>query len=299
MRPTNCRTALTRRALLAAGGALYLQPLAKRAASAAGSLKEIHLRAQQSETSVAGPRYPKTPVWSYNHSVPGPEIRVRQGSRLKVTVANALGEPTTVHWHGIRLPNRMDGVPHLTQAPIQQGETFTYEFDVPDAGTYWYHPHQRGFEQVARGLGAEPNQLPGYVDLKHRFPGLRTDDWIALETGAPVIFDATHSVQQPGGQGTSSGGDRRFVPTLARAAVAAGVAGLFIETHEQPDRALEAFLRAAERQGLDEDRRDEWSFALGTSLFGLGFHEAATPLLEDAWWKFEPEFWRAHIPFEF
>jgi 2-dehydro-3-deoxyphosphooctonate aldolase (KDO 8-P synthase) len=55
--------------------------------------------------------------------------------------------------------------------------------------------------------------------------------------GAPVIFDATHSVQQPGGQGTSSGGDRRFVPVLARAAVAVGVAGVFIETHEDPDNA--------------------------------------------------------------
>jgi 2-dehydro-3-deoxyphosphooctonate aldolase (KDO 8-P synthase) len=60
---------------------------------------------------------------------------------------------------------------------------------------------------------------------------------IMAETGAPVIFDATHSVQQPGGQGTSSGGDRRFVPVLARAAVAVGVAGVFIETHEDPDRA--------------------------------------------------------------
>ncbi|MFM9846542.1 MAG: 3-deoxy-8-phosphooctulonate synthase [Hyphomicrobiaceae bacterium] len=60
---------------------------------------------------------------------------------------------------------------------------------------------------------------------------------IMAEIGAPVIFDATHSVQQPGGQGTSSGGDRRFVPTLARAAVAVGVAGLFIETHQDPDRA--------------------------------------------------------------
>jgi len=60
---------------------------------------------------------------------------------------------------------------------------------------------------------------------------------IMAETGYPVIFDATHSVQQPGGQGTSSGGDRRFVPTLARAAVAAGVAGLFIETHQDPDNA--------------------------------------------------------------
>ena len=57
------------------------------------------------------------------------------------------------------------------------------------------------------------------------------------ESGVPVIFDATHAVQQPGGQGTSSGGDRRFVPVLARAAVAAGVAGLFIETHDDPDKA--------------------------------------------------------------
>jgi 2-dehydro-3-deoxyphosphooctonate aldolase (KDO 8-P synthase) len=57
------------------------------------------------------------------------------------------------------------------------------------------------------------------------------------ETGAPVIFDATHSVQQPGGQGTSSGGDRRYVPPLARAAVAVGIAGLFIETHQDPDNA--------------------------------------------------------------
>ncbi len=60
---------------------------------------------------------------------------------------------------------------------------------------------------------------------------------IMAETGAPVIFDATHAVQQPGGQGTSSGGDRRFVPVLARAAVAVGVAGLFIETHQDPDKA--------------------------------------------------------------
>ena len=60
---------------------------------------------------------------------------------------------------------------------------------------------------------------------------------LARTTGAPVIFDATHSVQQPGGQGTSSGGEREFVPVLARAAVAVGVAGVFIETHQDPDQA--------------------------------------------------------------
>jgi FtsP/CotA-like multicopper oxidase with cupredoxin domain len=91
-------------------------------------------------------------VWSYNGAVPGPEIRVRQGGRLRITVDNELDEETTVHWHGLRVPNAVDGVAHLTQRPIRPGETFVYEFEVPDAGTYWYHPHQRSFEQVRRGL---------------------------------------------------------------------------------------------------------------------------------------------------
>ncbi|MCA3586981.1 MAG: 3-deoxy-8-phosphooctulonate synthase, partial [Methylocystis sp.] len=74
----------------------------------------------------------------------------------------------------------------------------------------------------------------GYNTLVSDFRGLPI---MAEQTEAPVIFDATHSVQQPGGQGASSGGQRQFVPVLARAAVAVGVAGLFIETHENPDRA--------------------------------------------------------------
>ena len=101
---------------------------------------------------LAGPGYPTTDVWAYGGSVPGPEIKVRQGERLRVAVANQLPEATTVHWHGVRVPNAMDGVPHLTQAPIESGSEFDYEFNAPDAGTYWYHPHQHSFEQVARGL---------------------------------------------------------------------------------------------------------------------------------------------------
>jgi FtsP/CotA-like multicopper oxidase with cupredoxin domain len=91
-------------------------------------------------------------VWSYNGAVPGPEIRLRQGERVQISVENRLDEETTVHWHGLRVPNAMDGVPHLTQRPIVPGDSFVYEFDVPDAGTYWYHPHARSFEQVGRGL---------------------------------------------------------------------------------------------------------------------------------------------------
>jgi FtsP/CotA-like multicopper oxidase with cupredoxin domain len=91
-------------------------------------------------------------VWSYNGAVPGPEIRLRQGEHAQIAVENRLDEETTIHWHGLRVPNAMDGVPHLTQRPIAPGETFLYAFDVPDAGTHWYHPHQRSFEQVGRGL---------------------------------------------------------------------------------------------------------------------------------------------------
>ncbi len=101
---------------------------------------------------LVGAQHPKTGVWAYNGTVPGPVLRYRQGDRLRIEVANALDVETTVHWHGIRLPNAMDGVPHLTQAPIAKGGRFLYEFDLPDAGTFWYHPHLGSAEQVGRGL---------------------------------------------------------------------------------------------------------------------------------------------------
>lgn len=121
-------------------------------AHAAATTSSMHLVAKPGKIALVGGTTPLTGVWSYNDTVPGPEIRARQGERLTVTVKNYLAEETTVHWHGLRVPNSMDGVPHLTQKPIAPGETFHYTFDLPDAGTYWYHPHQRGFEQVGRGL---------------------------------------------------------------------------------------------------------------------------------------------------
>jgi FtsP/CotA-like multicopper oxidase with cupredoxin domain len=78
---------------------------------------------------------------------------MKQGEHLRIEVENGLEVDSTVHWHGIRLPNAMDGVPGLTQAPIAaNGGKFVYEFDLPDAGTYWYHPHPGDGEQVGRGL---------------------------------------------------------------------------------------------------------------------------------------------------
>ena len=113
---------------------------------------EYQLEARAGSAPIVGEGYPETGVFHYNRRVPGPEIRIRRGDRLRVTVNNSLDQETTVHWHGIRLPNAMDGVPHLTQPPIPPGGTFVYEFEPPDAGTYWYHPHVNSSEQVGRGL---------------------------------------------------------------------------------------------------------------------------------------------------
>src|ERR1700675_1892647 len=79
----------------------------------------------------------------YNGSIPGPTLHVDQDSEITVQVTNDGDVEATVHWHGLRLENRYDGVPHETQAPIPIGGTFTYEVQFPDAGFYWYHPHIR------------------------------------------------------------------------------------------------------------------------------------------------------------
>jgi len=91
-------------------------------------------------------------AWAYNEQVPGPILRVRLGESVRVVLHNDLPQPTTIHWHGVRVPNAMDGVPGVTQPPVPPGGTFTYEFTPKDAGTFWFHPHVRSSEQVERGL---------------------------------------------------------------------------------------------------------------------------------------------------
>lgn len=142
---------ICRRRLLIAGGAIAGAAVAGALPRPARARPVAHtLRAGPGRVQLVGPGYPQTTVWCFDGRVPGPEIRARQGDRLRIEVTNALAEETTVHWHGVQVPNAMDGVPHLR--PIGPGETFIYEFDVEDAGTFWYHPHQRSHEQVGRGL---------------------------------------------------------------------------------------------------------------------------------------------------
>src|ERR671938_1850682 len=94
---------------------------------------------------------------SYNGSVPGPTLRVQQGSEIIVHVTNHGDLDATVHWHGLRLENKYDGVPHETQAAIPVGGEFTYRIQFPDPGLYWYHPHIR--EDYTQELGLYGNIL--------------------------------------------------------------------------------------------------------------------------------------------
>lgn len=91
-------------------------------------------------------------MFGYNGQIPGPLIKVKQGDTLYVNFTNNLDQETTVHWHGLRLENANDGVPGLTQEPVQPGQSFMYKLDFPDAGLYWYHPHVREDYQQELGL---------------------------------------------------------------------------------------------------------------------------------------------------
>jgi manganese oxidase len=91
-------------------------------------------------------------AWAYNEQVPGPQIRVREGDRVRLVVKNELAESTAVHFHGVELPNDQDGVPFITQKPIKPGETFTYEFTAPNPGSHMYHSHHNSATQVGLGL---------------------------------------------------------------------------------------------------------------------------------------------------
>ena len=114
------------------------------------NVKEFHLVAEPVVREMAPGM--KAHLWGYNGQSPGPTIEVVEGDRVRIFVTNKLPEHTTVHWHGQRLPNGMDGVSGLTQPPIQPGKTFVYEFVARRAGTFMYHPHADEMTQMAMGM---------------------------------------------------------------------------------------------------------------------------------------------------
>ena len=111
---------------------------------------EINLEAKQVDLEILPGK--RTPIWTYNGQLPGPLLRAQVGDRVIVHFKNSLPVETTIHWHGLRISNDMDGAPGVTQPPIAPGAEFRYEFVLKDAGTYWYHPHVDSAVQVGRGL---------------------------------------------------------------------------------------------------------------------------------------------------
>ncbi|ATI41361.1 copper oxidase [Pacificitalea manganoxidans] len=222
------------------------------------------LRAQKAQVQLAPEGYPQTAIWGYGGALPGPELRLAQGARVQRRFVNDLPQASTVHWHGVRLDNAMDGVPGLTQAAVAPGDGFDYDFTAGDAGTFWYHAHERSVEQVARGLyGAlvvEEAEAPDVdADLV-----LVLDDWLLDPETAQIDtdFEAPHDRSHAGRRGN-------FVATNGQQAYSRDVA-----TH---DRLRLRLINAANARifVLDVAGMEGWTIALdGMPL------PAPTPLTE-------------------
>ncbi|WP_411028179.1 multicopper oxidase family protein [Shimia sp. FJ5] len=186
---------INRRSFLMSAGAALTLPVAARADAVPRSLTTRVAQAQ-----LAPEPYPTTEIWGFDGQAPGPILYAKQGARFERRLLNDLHLPTSIHWHGIRIDNAMDGVSGLTQDPVEPGEDFDYAFNLPDAGTYWYHAHSNSYEQVARGLhGALIVTEPEAPDVD-REEVLVLDDW-RLDSNTAQIdsrFDAWHDLSHAG-----------------------------------------------------------------------------------------------------
>jgi plastocyanin len=176
-------------------------PVGKPAAlPALPALREFTLTAQEVDWQLM----PGTTVkaWTYNGTVPGPELRVTEGDLVRVTLQNRLPVPTTIHWHGVDVPNAMDGVPGLTQDAVPPGGSFVYEFTATNPGTRWYHPHQDAEVQTPLGLFGpliiEPRTPPTDQPLYDREYTYSLSEWSLALTPQVATGQASLPLAGPG-----------------------------------------------------------------------------------------------------
>lgn len=167
---------------------------------------DVGLRAKPGTVDLGGVQ---VPTWTFDDRLPGSEIRVRRGDVLRVRLSNELVQDTSIHWHGIAMRNDMDGVPGVTQDAVRPGAAFDYEFAVPDAGTYFFHPHVG--VQLDRGLYAplivEDPDEPGRYDAE---AVIVLDDWLD-----GVAEDPDAKLEQLRREGMSMGGmDQGSMPDM-------------------------------------------------------------------------------------
>ncbi|MEN8841276.1 MAG: multicopper oxidase family protein [Octadecabacter sp.] len=204
---------LTRRKLLQGSAALGAATLSPRMGLAQNE-GFTSITARPASMQLAPDGYAQTDVWGYEGLTPGPTIQLAKGTRVQRQFINELPQGSSIHWHGIRIDNAMDGVSGLTQDAVEPGQTFDYDFVVPDAGTYWFHAHNKSVEQVARGLyGAlivEEDEAPD-IDQEEV---LLLDDWLINPDTAQLDpdFEAPHDRSHGGRNGNfiTTNGDYQF-----------------------------------------------------------------------------------------
>ena len=167
---------------------------------------EINLTAEVVSWEVLGGEFVE--IWGYNGQYPGPEIRVTEGDKVRVNLTNNLPEATTIHWHGLEVPNDQDGVPGITQPDIEPGASWTYEFVAPKPGTAMYHTHSNTLLPLSKGLfgafiveprGGLPQYDREYVLLLHEtagfytinghsFPKTLEDSLLKIKTGERILI---------------------------------------------------------------------------------------------------------------
>jgi len=177
---------LSRRNFIKAGVAGIAGSACLRLEPAHAQLPEFRLIASEGQANFSADQKTATRVMHYNQSIPGPVLRLPQGQESVIRFENSLDEPGSVHWHGLRIANAMDGVPGITQAAVAPGESFSYRLTPPDAGTYWYHTHQRSWAQLALGLAGvliveEDNPPAVDQDLVFAIDDWRLDDDMQID----------------------------------------------------------------------------------------------------------------------
>ena len=161
----------------AASGLLGGTLLPAGAVAAANDRTPVRLRAAPGEYRLHPTKTEPATLMQFNASIPGPVLRIPRGRETLIRFDNALDEPSSVHWHGLRIANAMDGVPGMTQPAVEPGQSFDYVLNPPDAGTYWYHTHLRSWAQMALGLAGVlivEEDTPPAVD---RDLVIAIDDW--------------------------------------------------------------------------------------------------------------------------
>lgn len=206
---------VSRRGLIAGlAGAAMAPCLIRPRPALAAAPGPIVLDARETTLTLPGCRQPTT-LWTYGGSWPA-EIRLRRGEMAHLLLRNHLKDHTAIHWHGLRVPHAMDGVPYVTQDPVKQGEEFLYSFAPPDPGTFFFHPHCNTVEALGRGLAGavivEDPREDGLFDLDRT---LVVKDWRVAGDGSYLSFMTDRGAARAGTFGTRRSINGAQAPVIA------------------------------------------------------------------------------------